>query len=439
MIWVKGIPLRWRIAALLGAAILLSYFDRQTLPVAIAEISKDIPISNIAFSRLQGAFLVAYAVMYAGGGKLLDRLGTRIGFLVIMLWWSLACGMHGFASSILFLGMARFLLGMGEGGGFPGITKAISEWFPEAERSTAMGIINACGNWGAVIAPPVIALIISVAHWRWIFFAAGCAGLIWTVGWMKQYWPAVEHAGLSVEERIELKELFSERQALDKTRAPAWLELFRFPQVWGLFWGKFLSDAAWYFYLFWLPKYLHDQRGFDTRHLGAVAWVPYAAGGVGSMLGGWFSSTLIKRGFSLNFARKVALGVAASLMLVALAIARAPVGMAFVLFSVAFFGQQFWSTIMMTLPADVFPKKVVGSVAGLEGCGGALGGVVFGLVVGYLLDHGFSYAPVFVMVSIFHPVGFLLILLTFPRVQPVMAAGESAATGDSLKVVVSKL
>lgn len=416
--------LRWRIAALLGAAILLSYFDRQALPVAVAQISKDIPISNTAFSHLQGAFLLAYAAMYAGGGRLLDRLGTKTGFLSIMLWWSMACFLHGFASTVLFLGATQFMLGIGEGGGFPGITKAIFEWFPEKERATAMGIVNSCGNWGAVIAPPAIYLIVSLANWRWIFYVAGAFGLLWTFVWSRKYQPAISHPGLSQEERTELSELFSPR-AERKAPVRSWFRLFRFPQVWGLFWGKFLSDSAWYFYLFWLPKYLHDQRGFDLAHLGAIAWIPYAAGGAGAIVGGWFSSWLIKRGFTLNFSRKTALGIAAALMLVALAITKAPVGIAVALFSVAFFGQQFWSTIMMTLPADVFPDHEIGSVAGLEGCGGALGGLVFGLIVGYLLDHGFSYAPVFVMVSIFYPVAFIIILLTFRRVEPVDRAEQA--------------
>src|SRR5215475_8436268 len=175
--------LRWRIAILLSSAVAISYFDRQTLPVAIAAIQRDIPMTNTQFSYLQSAFLLAYACMYAGGGKLIDALGTRRGFLLIMSVWSLACASHGFALGFGMLAVSRFLLGMGEGGGFPAATKATSEWFPVHERATAMGIINAGSAVGAVLAPPAIAFVIATWNWRWVFFLAGAIGLLWTFWW----------------------------------------------------------------------------------------------------------------------------------------------------------------------------------------------------------------------------------------------------------------
>jgi ACS family hexuronate transporter-like MFS transporter len=182
--------------------------------------------------------------------------------------------------------------------------------------------------------------------------------------------------------------------------------------------AKFLSDAGWYFYLFWLPKYLFDVRHFDMKQVGYSAWVPYAASGVGSLVGGWFSGWLIRQGKSVNFARKLALGLSASVMPSILFVSHAPVQFALVLFSIAFFGQQSWSTLVMVLPTDLFPGKLVGSVAGLVGFGGAMGGVVFGFVVGYLLDHGFGYGVVFGMVSTFHVLAFLIILLTVRQMNP---------------------
>jgi len=392
--------------------------------VAIAAIQKDIPISNTQFSQLQAVFLLAYAGMYAGGGKLLDALGTRKGFLVIMTVWSLACAAHGIAASFLMLMVLRFLLGMGEGGGFPAATKAVAEWFPARERSSAMGIINAGTAVGSVVAPPAIAAIIAIGGWRWVFFAAGAAGLLWTVWWARAYSAPAGHPALQDKEREEIQEVFA---AVHEERAAiSWLKLFSFKETWGLVVAKFLSDAAWYFYLFWLPKYLYDIRGFDIKQVGYFAWIPYAASGIGCLMGGWFSGWLLGRGKSLNFSRKMALGASAGVMPVILFVTKSPVELAIVLFSIAFFGQQSWSTLVMILPIDLFPRRVVGSVAGLVGFGGAIGGVIFNLVVGYLLDHGYGYETVFGLVGTFHLAAFGLILLTVREVRP-LALGPNPA------------
>jgi ACS family hexuronate transporter-like MFS transporter len=415
--------LRWRIALLIAAAIAISYFDRQTLPVAIKAIQLEIPISNTQFSQLQAAFLTAYALMYAGGGKLVDVLGTRMGFLLIMAWWSLACASHGLATGFGMLAMSRFLLGMGEGGGFPAATKAVAEWFPVGERSTAMGIMNAGTSAGAVVAPPLIAITLATLNWRWVFFLSGAAGIAWAIWWLSEYFPPASHPRLSAREREEIAEVLTPRTQTGQ--GMSWIGLFRFPQVWGLVCAKFLSDAAWYFYLFWLPKYLYDVRHFDTKQVGYFAWIPYAAAGVGSLLGGWFSSRLIQRGRSLDFSRKLALGASAAVMPLIFFVTQSPVQIAIVLFSIAFAGQQSWSTLVMILPADIFPHRAVGSVAGLVGFGGAMGGVVFNLVVGYLLDHGFGYGVVFGIVSTLHVIAFCVIMLSVRVVQPIEAAAHA--------------
>ncbi|HKX28504.1 MAG TPA: MFS transporter [Blastocatellia bacterium] len=413
--------LRWQIALLVCAAIAISYLDRQTLPVAIAAIQLDIPINNTQYSHLQVAFLLAYAAMYAGGGRLIDVLGTRRGFLWIMLFWSLACASHGLAAGFGMLAVSRFLLGVGEGGGFPAATKAVSEWFPARERSTAMGVINAGTAVGAVAAPPALAAVIQYLGWRWVFFLSGVTGLIWAVWWWRSYFAPAQHRQLSAEEHEEIKEVFAAPSpAAEQT---PWLKLFSYPQVWGLVGGKFLSDAAWYFYLFWLPKYLYDARGFDTKQVGYFAWIPYAASGLGSLLGGWFSSRLLRNGHSLNRSRKVALGASAAVMPLILFVTQVPVEWTIVLFSIAFFGQQSWSTLVMILPADIFPRRVVGSVAGLVGFGGAMGGVVLNLIVGRMLDGGSGYGPVFAIVSTLHVLAFLLILLTIREVRSLEAKG----------------
>lgn len=416
--------LRWQIALLISAAIAISYLDRQTLPVAIAAIQREIPINNTQFSQLQVAFLLAYAVMYAGGGKLMDVLGTRRGFLWIMLFWSLACASHGLAAGFGMLAVSRFLLGVGEGGGFPAATKAVSEWFPASERSTAMGIINAGTAVGAVIAPPAIALIIEQLGWRWVFFLCGAVGLLWTWWWWRDYFAPAQHPQLTADELAAIDEVLTAPS--EQKAAVSWLNLFAFPQVWGLVLGKFLSDAAWYFYLFWLPKYLYDARGFDTKQVGYFAWIPYAASGLGSLLGGWFSSQLLRSGYSLNASRKIALGASAAVMPLILFVTQVPIEWTIVLFSIAFFGQQSWSTLVMILPADIFPRHVVGSVAGLVGFGGAMGGVVFNLIAGRLLDGGSGYGLVFAIVSTLHVLAFFLILITIREIRPLAFKGALA-------------
>ncbi|GAC1664855.1 MAG: MFS transporter [Candidatus Acidiferrum sp.] len=407
--------LRWRIAVLISAAVAISYLDRQTLPVAIKAIEREIPLSNEQFSSLQSAFLISYAFLYAGGGRLTDALGTRLGFTIIMVFWSLACASHALAASFAMLMMSRFLLGMGEGGCFPAATRAVSEWFPVRERASAMGIINAGTAVGALIAPPMIAIILGYVNWRWIFVLAGALGMLWTVWWRLSYFPPGEHPGVSERERKQIEEGGA---APGETLAVRWIDLLRVREVWGLVSAKFLSDAAWYFYLFWLPKYLYDARGFNIKGVGAFAWIPYAASGVGCLMGGWFSSYLVGRRFSLGVARKLALGLSAAVMPAVLLVTSVRVSWAIVIFSIAYFGQQSWSTLVMVLPADLFPRKVVGSVAGLVGFGGAMGGIVFGQVAGYLLDHGFGYGVVFALAGSFHVVALLVILLTIPVVQP---------------------
>ena len=417
--------LRWRIAILVSVAIAISYLDRQTLPVAIKAIERDLPVSPQLFAFLQSAFLVAYGAMYLGGGRLMDVLGTRRGFTIIMVFWSLACASHGFAATVFMLAGSRLLLGLGEGGGFPAATRAVAEWFPVTERSTAMGIINAGTAVGAVIAPPLIALVLGFASWRWVFFLTGAAGLAWTFWWRRSYFPPAEHPRLGAMERTLLA---TDAEFAVATRPKISLAaLLGFRETWGIVLAKFLSDAAWYFYLFWLPKYLYDARGFDIKAVGAVAWIPYAAAGVGCLCGGGLSSWLLLRGHSVNAARTLALGASAAVMPCVILVPHLSVAWAIAAFSVAFFGQQSWSTLVMILPTDLFPRSAIGTVAGLVGFGGAMGGVVLGQLAGWLLDHGFSYAPVLAVAGSLHVAAFLLILALVPSIRPLKFSLTSPA------------
>ena len=417
--------LRWRLALIVSAAIAISYLDRQTLPVAIKAIEQDIPVTNEQFSLLQSAFLLAYAVMYAGGGKLMDVLGTRIGFLVIMLFWSAACASHGLATTFGMLAASRLLLGMGEGGGFPAATRAVAEWFPVHERSTAMGIINAGTAIGGVVALPLIALVITTADWRTVFYVTGAIGVVWSLWWWHAYYPPDRHPRLDPTERDKLAGVIAAGQHAEP--APRWLTLLRLRETWGLVTVKFLSDAAWYFYLFWLPKYLYDARGFDIKAVGAFAWIPYAAAGLGCVAGGWLSSHLLVQDVPLNRARKIALGLSAAVMPAVLLIPSVPVGWALAIFSLAYFGQQSWSTLVMILPTDMYPRNAIGAVAGLVGFGGAMGGVVFGQVVGTLLDRGFGYGLVFTLAGSFHVLAFIILCVTIPLIAPLSLKSASSS------------
>jgi ACS family hexuronate transporter-like MFS transporter len=334
--------------------------------------------------------------------------------MVIMIFWSLACASHGLAGGVLALAASRLLLGASEGGGFPAATRAVAEWFPVHQRSLAMGMINAGTAVGAVAAPPVIAVILTQADWaglsswRWMFFLTGAVGLAWAAWWWFSYRTpdATETAHASGAVMV------------DDGPAPTLPMLLRRPEVLGVAGAKFLSDAAWYFYIFWLPKYLFDAWNLDLKQAASIGWIPYAAAGVGCLVGGYFSGWLLKRGKSVNFSRKAALGLSAAMMPWVMLVAAAPnVGIVMFLFSLAFFGQQSWSTLVMTLPTDMVPKGALGKLAGLVGMGGAFGGVVMGTVAGWLLDHGFSYTPVLTIAASLHVLAFGLICVAIPRIQ----------------------
>ncbi len=398
----------WKIAFVVSVAIAISYLDRQTLPWAIKAIQEDIPFSNQVKAGLDSAFLVTYGLMYVGGGMLLDKMGTRRGFIAIMIFWSLACASHGLAGGVIALAASRLLLGVGEGGGFPAATRAVAEWFPGTNRATAMGIINAGTAVGAVIAPPLIALVLTqcywlgLAPWRWVFFLTGGMGLLWTIWWWRAYRTPHQSLAAAVNEpAISLRALLRHRE------------------TWAVVGAKFLSDGAWYFYLFWLPKYLFDAFHLDIKTAGSIGWIPYAASGVGCLAGGSFSSWLLGRGMSVNASRKIALGASAALMpWVMFAPQLQSVGWVIFIFSLAFFGQQSWSTLVMILPTDMISKRAVGTLAGLVGFGGAMGGVLLGQVVGWLRDHGYSYTPALVISGSMHVAAFVLICLVIPRIQP---------------------
>jgi ACS family hexuronate transporter-like MFS transporter len=412
--------LRWWIAGLLAVATALNYLDRQSFPIVAGEIKKQIPISDVQYGQLGAWFLLAYAIMYAIGGCIMDWLGTRIGYALMIVWWSAANCLMGAVSSFFGLGLFRFLLGLGEGGGFPGSAKAIAEWFPPRERAMACGIFNTGSAVGAVIAPPLIALVVATLGWRWVFYLTGGAGILWAALWLMLYdRPAVSKFISADEREFIAASLAAEHSSASDSTAPAvrWGELLRYGEVRGLMLAKFLSDAAWYFFIFWLPKYLGDVKHLDIQQIGYFAWIPYAFAGAGSLTGGALNGWLMRRGVSLNRTRKIVLVLSAALVPAVLFIAAAPLNLVIVFCSAAMFGHQSFSTVVQTLPADLFPSRLVGSVGGLLGSAGAFGGMLFGLLVGWLVErHGYNLA--FTIAGLLHPLALLTILMSVKVIAP---------------------
>ena len=387
--------LRWQIAGLLALAMALNYLDRQSLGIVIGEVQKELPLNDLEYSKLQSYFLLGYAVMYAAGGRLVDWTGSRMGYVIVIVWWSIATALQGFAHNIAELGIARLLLGLGEGGAFPAAAKVVSERFPVEERSLAVGIYNTGSSVGATIAAPLVAFVAYVLHWRAVFYITGVMGILWAISWAAIV-PAVKAA----------------------RRAPLpWLHLLRVRETWGLILSKFFSDSAWYFLMLWLPRYLGEARGLRIGGIGYYAWIPFAFAAFGSFSGGWLSSYLVRRGVSVDRSRRATLLLSASLMPVVLFIVRSPLYLAILFFCVAAFAHQFWAAILQTLPVDMFAPETVGSVSGIMGSAGAFGGVIFNMLIGALLADYHSYTIVFSITAFLHLTAFAIITVLIPRIE----------------------
>ena len=415
---------RWWIVGLLALVTAINYLDRQNFPMVYSEIKNTIPISDSQYGLLGSLFLLAYGTMYAVGGRIIDVLGSKIGYAIIVVWWSLANILHAAVSNVLGLGISRFLLGMGEGGCFPASAKVVSEWFPQKERSYAFGIFNTGSSIGAIMAPILIFFIVnSTGSWRWTFIIFGTIGLLWVFLWMRMFNLPAKSKFITEKERqyIENEQAIegAMEQSDDKSSNIPWIKLFQYRKLWGLLVMKFLTDAAWYFFIFWLPKYLFDIRSLDIKGIGTYAWIPYVFAGVGSFVGGWLSSYLIKKHVSLDSSRKISLGIAAALLPASLLITSASsILIAIFFFGLAMMGHQFFSTIVQTLTVDIFPSKIVGSVSGLVGCFGTYGGMIFSLIIGFVIQsHG--YTPAFIISGVLHPLSFLLLFVIVKKIEPV--------------------
>jgi len=370
--------LRWLMVALAFAATALNYLDRQTLSVTAPVLIDQFRMDHQSYSRVVFAFMLAYTIGNGISGPLLDRLGTRLGFALTMAWWSAAGMLNGLARGPWSLGVFQFLLGSGEAGNWPASVKVVAEWFPMEERALASGIFNSGSAAGAILAPPIVVWLLLHYGWRQAFVGVGLLGYIWIALWGLLY-----HTPEGVKSEVKPPKI-----PLGK--------LFRTRFVWSFTLSKVLLDPVWYFYIFWFPEYLKRARHFSMASIGKYAWIPFGVAGLGNILGGWISGWMLRRGMSLNVARKGGVTLFGILMTGAIpAVLVQDVRISIALVSLAMLGYTGCCSIMLAFPADVFPKNVVGSIWGLAGMGSGLGGMIFALLTGWVLDH-FSYVPVFV-------------------------------------------
>ena len=388
--------LRWWIVWTLFFSTVINYIDRQTLSVLAPVIIKQFDMSHEDYSHIVSAFQIAYAGMWLVGGVLIDLVGTRLGLTVAMIWWSIASMLPSMARSVFQFSAFRFLLGMGEGCNWPGASKTVAEWFPARERGIAVAIFDSGSSVGAVIAPPFVAFIAYRLGWRFAFLTAGALGFLWLLLWLGLYHPLSSHPRLDPAERKLIEEGRKAVTGPARPKLAEWLGLLKQPNVWGIVLGRSLTDPVWWFYVFWLPQYLSDARGFSLKQIGAFAWIPFLASDIGNFTGGFASAYLIRRGVPVVRARKWVCVLSSAPILAGIPAALThSAAWALALISLATWGYASWSTMGLTFPSDLFPQGVVASVTGLSGLGAGLISTGFTLAVGMLVDK-FSYLPAFV-------------------------------------------
>ena len=409
--WLLAGRFRWVICGLLLLGVTKNYMDRQVLGVLKEPLQHTFGWNEIDYSNIVFAFQASYAVGMLIVGRIVDRLGTRLGYALAMMFWSLASMAHAMASSFSGFAVARSALGIGEAGVFPASIKCVAEWFPAKERALATGIFNAGTNLGAIVTPLIIPWIALSLGWRWAFVFTGALGFAWLLLWVLLYRKPEEHPYCS---NAELEFIKGEASALE--RKIQWSQLIPHKQTWAIAAGKFLIDPIWWFYLYWIPSYLQREHGLRLTQIGVPLLVIYVVSDAGSVGGGWLSSFLIKKGFSLNRGRKFTM-LACALLVVPIGMAYRVSGLwvAVFLIGLAAAGHQGFSANLYTLASDLFPSSAVGSVMGIGGMAGAVGGMLIAKIVGYVLQWTGSYKIPFFIAASAYLVAVLVIHLLSPK------------------------
>ena len=409
--------LRWIIAALLFLSTMINYADRLALSIVSRDLRAEFHMTEQAYSYVITFFFVAYAIMYAGSGYLVDRLGTRRGFALFVGTWSVAAMLHAAVRGTWSLGWARFLLGLSEPGNWPAAAKAVAEWFPPGQRALGVGIFNAGSSLGSAIAPPMVAYLTLRYGWRFAFLFTGSLGILWLVVWLFLYQPPHLSRLLRAEEYAVIKEQV-EPPADATAAAPSsinWRKVIAMRECYTLILARFFTDPVIYFIIFWLPEYLRKERGFDLKAVGDYAWVPFVVGGVGYILGGWLSGRLMRAGWELPSARKFVMLLGALVMPASILAPLVPAAwMAIAATCFVTFGHALFVSNVQTLPTDLFRGHEIGTASGFSGMGGAIGGILANLGTGYIVQH-FSYAPIFFMAGLMHPLSIALVYWLLPN------------------------
>lgn len=405
---------RWIVCVLLLFATTINYIDRQVLGILAPTLQREIGWSEVEYGYIVTAFQFAYAFGLLLVGRVLDVIGTKLGFALSIIFWSLAAMAHALVRTPLGFGIARFGLGLGEAGNFPAAIKTVAEWFPKRERAFATGIFNGGSNLGAIIAPAIVPVIALTWSWQAAFLITGAIGFIWLFFWMWLYDPPEKH------KRVTAGELAYIRSDAEEAVTPIpWTQIAGKRQTWAFAIGKFLTDPVWWFYLYWLAKFLNEKHGLTLSKVGLPLIVIYVIADIGSIGGGWLSSRLIKSGWTVNRARKTAMLICA-LGVVPVIFAPRVEGLwtAVGLISLAAAAHQGWSANIFTTASDMFPRRAVGSVVGIGGMAGGIGGMFIASATGHLLQLTGSYHIVFFIAGIIYLVALGIIHLLAPRLEP---------------------
>lgn len=408
----KAIPnLRWWIAGLVFLSTVINYVDRQTLSSLAPRLTKELHLTNSDYGLISNAFLIPYTVMFVVSGWLIDRYGTKFIYGVAAVWWSVAAMLHAAVGSVFGFGAMRFLLGVAESANFVGAQKVAAEWFPPKDRGTLNGWVQAGTVTGAIITPLVAVWMADRWGWQSAFVSTGALGLIWAVAWFWFYHLPEKHPCISATELalIQQTESASPSSFSQTTLSVRWIDFFRLPQTWGLLLARIISDPVWWFYLFWLPKYLTEREGMTEQRMSYVVWIPYLISDAGSILGGWYSGRLIARNVGAVAARKSVMIVTALVMpLGMLLVLRPPIPVALGVISFVLGVHSAWKTNLVTLTVDIFPRPIVATIHGIVAMGGGIGGALFQSFAGQVIDK-YSYTPLLVLMGLLHPLAYLCV------------------------------